>query len=80
MSPTAAAGQFKVIPIETADQGIALLTGVPAGEPDGTGQYPEGTINRRVATRLAAFARQSQPPRRERATRRRRGRERSDGK
>ncbi len=62
VAAAAAAGRFRVIPIETIDQGIALLTGVPAGEPDITGQYPEGTINRRVATRLAGFARRALPP------------------
>jgi len=51
-----AAGLFSVTPIETIDQGIELLTGVPAGTEDATGTYPEGTINRAVAVRLAAFA------------------------
>jgi len=47
-----AAGQFAVYPIETVDQAVALLTGVPAGEPDAQGQYPAGTVNQRVAARL----------------------------
>jgi len=51
-----AAGQFHVIPIETIDQGIEILTGAPAGEPDITGRYPEGTVNQRIVVRLAAFA------------------------
>ena len=53
---------FRVIAIETIDQGIELLTGVPAGEPDMTGRYTEGTLNGRVAVRLAQFARRSLPP------------------
>ena len=65
-----AAGQFQVIPVETIDQGIEILTGMPAGVPDITGKYPEGTINNRVAQRLAAFAakaaREVPPKRRER--------------
>lgn len=51
------AGRFHVWPIETVDQGIALLTGQPAGErgPDGT--YPEGSVNRAVVDCLVRFAR-----------------------
>ena len=41
-----AAGRFHVYPIATIDEGIELLTGVPAGEPDAEGRYPEGTVNR----------------------------------
>ena len=51
-----AAGQFQVYPIETIDQGIEILTGLPAGERDETGHFPEGSINRRVEARLAALA------------------------
>ncbi|HIQ04978.1 MAG TPA: ATP-dependent protease, partial [Anaerolineae bacterium] len=47
-----ARGQFHIYPIETIDQGIELLTGVPAGEPDEEGNYPEGTVNRLVQDRL----------------------------
>ena len=52
----AAEGRFAIYPIDTIDQGIALLTGVPAGQPDAAGVYPPDTINRRVADRLDAFA------------------------
>jgi predicted ATP-dependent protease len=52
----AAEGRFRVIPMETIDQGLELLTGVPAGAPDGNGDYPAGSINQRVAARLDAFA------------------------
>jgi len=62
IAAAAAAGKFQVIPIETVDQGLELLTGLPAGEADSSGQYPEGTLNRRVASRLAGFARRSLPP------------------
>jgi len=51
-----AAGQFHIYPIETVDQGIEILTGIPAGERDETGNFPEGTINQRVATRLATLS------------------------
>ena len=48
--------RFRIFPIETVDQGLALLTGVPAGQPDEDGNYPAGTINHRIAARLDAFA------------------------
>ncbi|MEJ2715674.1 MAG: ATP-binding protein [Deltaproteobacteria bacterium] len=45
-------GQFHVWAVDTVDQGIELLTGVPAGERDSDGNYPEGTINYLVDARL----------------------------
>jgi predicted ATP-dependent protease len=50
------AGRFAVHAVRTVDEGMALLTGVPAGEPDARGVWPEGTVNRQVADRLRAFA------------------------
>jgi lon-related putative ATP-dependent protease len=47
---------FHIHAIENVDQAIELLTGVPAGKPGADGLYPEGTINQRVAARLADFA------------------------
>jgi hypothetical protein len=52
----AAEGKFRVYPIDTVDQGLELLTGIPAGEPDAAGEYPSGTLNQRIAARLDAFA------------------------
>lgn len=51
-----AAGRFHVYPIESVDQGIEILTGVPAGARDPAGQFPAGTINYRVERRLSEFA------------------------
>lgn len=51
-----AAGQFHIYPVETIEQGIELLTGVPAGTPDEEGQYPEGTLSQKVITRLDKLA------------------------
>ena len=50
-----AAGRFHVYAVGTIDEGIEILTGLPAGEADHDGHYPEGTINGRVASTLRAF-------------------------
>lgn len=50
------AGKFNVYAIETIEQGIEMLTGVPAGELDDEGHYPEGTINARVVDALDAMS------------------------
>ena len=51
-----AAGKFHIHAVETVDQAIEILTGLPAGEPDAKGEYPEGSFHRKVADRLAALA------------------------
>lgn len=45
-------GKFNVWAVDHVDQGIEVLTGVPAGEPNEDGEYPEGTINYLVDQRL----------------------------
>jgi predicted ATP-dependent protease len=52
----AAARRFFIYPVETIDEGIALLTDREAGERDAEGRYPEGSINGLVEARLVAFA------------------------
>jgi lon-related putative ATP-dependent protease len=49
-------GRFAVFPIDSVDQGLELLTGIPAGQPDARGNYPIGTLNQRIAARLDLFA------------------------
>jgi len=49
-------GRFHVWPVETVDEAVELLTGLPAGERDAEGRFPEGSVNRRADDRLAAFA------------------------
>ena len=49
-------GEFAIYAVESIDHGLEILTGVPAGAPAADGAYPEGSINRRVADRLADFA------------------------
>ncbi len=56
------AGQFHLWAVERIEEGIEILTGVPAGGTRGLGgKYPEGTIFRRVEDRLEAFARGRNP-------------------
>ncbi|MFO8085936.1 MAG: AAA family ATPase [Desulfobacterales bacterium] len=50
------AGKFHVHAVKTIDQGIEILTGTTAGEPDETGAYPEDTFNGKVQRRLKEFA------------------------
>lgn len=49
----AEAGTFRIYAIDTVDQAIALLTGLPAGERDGGDSYPAGSLNEKVASRVA---------------------------
>jgi len=51
-----AAGQFHVWAVTSIDEGIELLTGVPAGQVRNDGTYPPETIHGRVQARLAAYA------------------------
>ena len=51
-----AAGRFAVYPIATINEGIALLTGIAAGERGADGAYSPDSVNRRIEDRLRAFA------------------------
>lgn len=51
-----AEGRFRVLPVAHIDDGIALLTGVPAGARGVDGAWREGSVNARVEARLAGFA------------------------
>lgn len=55
----AASGQFHIFPVETVDQGIELLTGLPAGDPDEEGSFPSESINGRVVACLTRLAEQA---------------------
>jgi predicted ATP-dependent protease len=52
-----AAGRFHLWSVGTVEDAAALLLGMPAGEADSAGNYPEDTIFGRVAARLDAFDR-----------------------
>ena len=50
------AQQFQVYPVDHVDQALSLLTGQPAGEMDEKGEFPEGSVNRKIRDRLLDFA------------------------
>lgn len=52
-------GTFHIYPISTIDEGIELLTGIPAGSLDENGEYEEGTINYLVNKKLKGYAEKS---------------------
>jgi predicted ATP-dependent protease len=49
-------GQFAVYAVETVEQGIEILSGMPAGKPDEQGTYPEKSVFGRVDRRLRQMA------------------------
>lgn len=51
-----AEGKFHIWSVKTVDEGIEILTGVPAGKPDKQGNYPADTINGRAQRRLREIA------------------------
>jgi predicted ATP-dependent protease len=51
-----AAGRFAIYAISTVDEGMALLTGLAAGERDSEGRYLSGSVNALVEERLRSFA------------------------
>ncbi|MDR7483227.1 MAG: ATP-binding protein [Armatimonadota bacterium] len=44
--------RFHIWAVRTIDEGLEVLTGVPAGAPDAAGAYPEGTLNALISRRL----------------------------
>ncbi|KJS30954.1 MAG: ATP-dependent protease [Desulfatitalea sp. BRH_c12] len=50
--------RFHIHAVRTIDEGIEMLTGLPAGEVDSQGHFPEETINGKVYRRLTEMARQ----------------------
>ncbi|MDQ7840895.1 MAG: AAA family ATPase [bacterium] len=49
-------GRFGIWAVRSIDEGIEVLTGLPAGQADEQGSYPEGTLNFLVARRLDEMA------------------------
>lgn len=49
-------GKFHIWPVKTLNEGIELLMGLPAGERQKDGSYPEGTVHHAVQARLLELA------------------------
>ena len=49
-------GKFHIYAISAIEEGIAILTGHEAGEPDEDGNYPEGTVYHAVVQRIEELA------------------------
>jgi predicted ATP-dependent protease len=50
------ARKFAIHAIDTVDDGIELLTGMPAGQRDDQGLFPDGSLNRRVEDTLIRYS------------------------
>lgn len=53
-------GKFHIYAISTIEEGIEILTGVPAGKKDKNGKFPLGTINYLAQEKLRKFAKMSE--------------------
>src|SRR4030095_4600658 len=51
-------GKFHIYAVNNIDEAIEVLTGIPAGNRDPDGHYPEGSINGRVEKKLRRFSEQ----------------------
>ncbi|RKY88447.1 ATP-dependent protease [candidate division KSB1 bacterium] len=49
-------GKFHIYPVKNVDEGIEILTGVPAGKRSKDGQYEKDTVNYLVDKKLTEFA------------------------
>jgi predicted ATP-dependent protease len=47
--------KFHIYPARTIEEGIEILSGIPAGAHDSEGRYPDGTVFRRVDDRLGQY-------------------------
>lgn len=54
-------GKFNIWAINHVDQGIEILTGVPAGIKRKDGKFPAGTVHYLVDKQLKAWARKNRP-------------------
>jgi len=51
--------QFCIYPVETIEEGIEILTHVPAGSPDDKGNFPPDSLYGKVQKKLMYFLKQS---------------------
>ncbi len=50
------AHEFHIYAVSTIEEGIEVLTGVPAGKKDKSGNFPAGTINYLAYEKLKKYA------------------------
>ncbi len=55
-------GMFTIWAVEYIDEGIEILTGVPAGKRDAKGEFSSGTVHYMVNEKLAAWNRKGKRP------------------
>ena len=51
--------QFHIYPVETIEEGIEILTRIPAGTPDDKGNFPSDCLYGKVQKKLMYFLKQS---------------------
>ena len=51
---------FHIYAVSTIEEGIEVLTGVPAGKKDKNGHFPAGTVNYLVYEKLKKYAKISE--------------------
>ena len=52
-------GLFNIWPVKTIEEGIEVLTGVPAGKRKKNGKFPPGTVYRAIQNRLINHQKES---------------------
>ena len=52
-------GKFHIYEVSTTEEGIEILTGMPAGTPDENGNYPKDTVYGRIEEKLAIYLKRS---------------------
>ena len=53
-------GNFHIYAINTIEEGIEILTGVPAGKKDKNGNFPAGSVNFLAYEKLKKYAQNSE--------------------
>jgi hypothetical protein len=52
--------KFHIYQVATVEEGIEILTGVPAGKADKKGYYPQGTVYGAVQKKLKTYLERTQ--------------------
>ena len=52
-------GKFNIYSVATIEQGIEILTGIPAGTRDMNGNFPDGTVYGSVQKKLGKYMNQA---------------------